>query len=149
MTLTIETLASYLGGDASALLADAPFKNWIFDKSVEEDLEYPLIDYVFSDNGMDFVCDGENKVRSIFLYYTVSRKFREGVEDLPFTSSRQKVIARLGSPSKSGGRVSDPILGEYGAWDRFVLSGCVVHIEYQIDADAISKITLMRADVVP
>lgn len=149
MTLTTETLASYLGRKASALLGDPPFKNWIFEKSVETDLEKPLIDYVFTQNGMDFVCDGEDKVNSIFLYFDESRSFREGVQDLPFASSRQEVFARLGSPSRSGGRVSDPILGEYGAWDRFERSGYVIHVEYRLDADLIKKITLMRADVVP
>lgn len=149
MKLTIESLASYLGSDASLLLADWPFKNWIFVKSFEDDLESPLIDYVFAQDGLDLVCDGDNKVRSIFIYSTVSRTFKEGVEDLPFTFSRQEVVAHLGSPAKSGRRISDPILGEYGAWDRFTRSSYVVHVEYRIDADGISKITLMRPDVVP
>jgi hypothetical protein len=149
MSLTTETLSNYLGREASALLADPPFKNWIFEKSVETDLEKPRIDYVFAQDGMDFVCDGEERVRSIFLYADESRCFKEGVLDFPFTSSREEVIARLGSPSKSGGRISDPILGEYGAWDRFARLGYVIHVEYRLDADVIKKITLMRADVVP
>lgn len=149
MTLTIETLANYLGRDASVLLADPPFKNWAFEKFIENDLEKPLIDYVFAQDGMDFVCDGEGKVTSIFLYSDESRCFKEGVQNLPLTSSRQEVIARLGSPSKSGGRISDPILGEYGVWDRFSRSDYAIHVEYRLDADVIKKITLMRADVVP
>jgi hypothetical protein len=149
MTLTIKTLANYLGGEASILLADPPFNNWIFEKSFENDLEKPLIDYVFSQDGMDFVCDGEDKVNSIFLYSDESRCFKEDVQDLPLTSSRQEVIARLGSPSKSGGRISDPILGEYGVWDRFTRSGYSIHVEFRLDEDVIKKITLMRADAVP
>lgn len=113
MSLTTETLSNYLGREASALLSDAPFKNWAVTKSVETDLEKPLIDYVFAQDGMDFVCDEEDKLKCIFLYADQSRCFREGVEDLPFTSTRQEVIARLGSPSKSGGRIGDPIPGEY------------------------------------
>lgn len=149
MSLTTETLANYLGRGASTLLGDPPFKNWTFEKSFEADLEKPLIDYVFAQDGFDFVCDEKNKVQSIFLYADQSRCFKEGVQDLPFTSNRQEVIARLGSPSKSGGRISDPILGEYGAWDRFERSGYSIHVEYRLDAYAINKITLMRADVVP
>ena len=149
MTVTTETLANYLGGKARALLADPPFKNWTFEKSCETDLEEPLIDYVFVHDGMDFVCDGEDKIRSIFLYCDESRCFTEDVQDLSFTLGREEIIARLGSPSKSGGRISDPVLGEYGAWDRFARSGYVIHVEYRLDADSIRKITLMRADAVP
>lgn len=149
MTLTTQALSNYLGREASTLLADPPFKNWTFEKSFETDLEKPLIDYVFAQDGMDFVCDGEDRVNSIFLYADESRYFKIGVQDLPFSLSRTDVISSLGSPSKSGSRISDPILGEYGAWDRFARSGYVIHLEYNIDADAIKKITLMRADVVP
>lgn len=149
MTLTIELIASYLDKDASTLLAEQPFKNWNYERSVESDLETPLIDYVFPRDGMDFVCDSEDKVNSIFLYSDEIRRFRGDVQDLPLKSSRQEVLARLGSPSRSGGKTSDPILGEYGAWDRFVRSGYAIHVEYRLDVDVINKITLMRADVVP
>ena len=149
MNLTTETLANYLGREASNLLGDTPFRNWTFEKSFETDLEKLRIDYVFAQDGFDIVCDEEDKVDTIFLYSDQSRCFKEGVQDLPFTSSRQEVIARLGSPSKSGDRRSHPILGERGAWDRFARSGYVIHVEYRLDADFINKITLMRADVVP
>jgi hypothetical protein len=149
MSLTTETLSSYLGRKALVLLSDAPFKNWAVIRTVEVDLDSPLIDYVFTQNGMDFVCDGEDKLSSIFLYADQLRYFREGVEDLPFTCTRKEVIARLGSPSRSGNRINDPILGDYGAWDRFERSGYVIHVEYRLREDAINKLTLMRTDVVP
>ncbi|MDB6134649.1 MAG: hypothetical protein JWM59_2892 [Verrucomicrobiales bacterium] len=51
-----------------------------------------------------------------------------------------------------GGGVSsvlaDPPFNNW-AWERFARHGYAVHIEYRLDADAIKKITLMRADVVP
>lgn len=149
MTFTTKILAGYLGNSASTLLSQMPFKSWTVEKSFETDLEKLRIDYVFPQNGCDFVCDAENVVQSIFLYFDQSRCFKEGVQDLPFNSSRQEVIAQLGSPSKSGGRVSDPILGEYGAWDRFLCSDYAIHVEYGLDADVINKVTLMRADSVP
>ncbi len=147
--LTTETLSHYLGKKASVLLADPPFKNWSFTKSFETDLQKPRIDYVFAQDGMDFVCDNEDRVESIFLYSDASRCFKGGVLDLPFTASREEVFARFGSPSKSGGRISDPILGEYGAWDRFARFGYAIHVEFHRDASGIKKITLMRADAVP
>lgn len=149
MTLTIQTFVNYLGGPASDVLNDTPFRNWTFEKSFEPDLDEPLIDYVFFHNGVDFVCDGDDKVRSIFLYADESRCLREGLEDLPFASTRQQVIQQLGPPSKSGSRISDPILGEYGPWDRFARGGYAIHVEYRLDDDLIKKVTLMRADVAP
>jgi len=149
MNFTTEILSNYLGKEASALLADAPFRNWAVTRSVETDLDKLRTDYVFTQDGFDFASDEEDKVDTIFLYSDQSRCFKEGLQDLPFTSSRQEVIARLGSPSKSGARRSHPILGERCAWDRFSRPGYVVHVEYRLDADGINKITLMRADVVP
>lgn len=147
--MRIETLAHYLGREASILLADAPFEHWSFEKSLDTDLEELLINYVFAQDGMDFVCDAEDKVMTIFLYADGSRCFVEGVDDLPFTSGRREVSARLGAPAKSGGRLSHPILGKYGPWDRFARSDYVIHVQYRPDADVISLITLMRADVAP
>lgn len=149
MNLTTDTLAKYLGHSSSVLLAAAPFKDWTFEKSFENDLEEPLIDYVFPKNGVDFVCDGQDRVTTIFLYSDETRCFKEGLGDIPFSSTRQQAIARLGSPSKSGDGINDPILGKYGPWDRFARPGYTLHIEYRVSTDRIKKITLMRPDVVP
>ncbi len=147
--MTIETLALYLNRKASALLADPFFKNLTFEKSFETGLEKLRIDYVFAQDGIDFVCDEEDKVQTIFLYNDESRCFTGGLQDLPFTSTRKEVVARLGAPSKSSGGVRDPILGEYGPWDRFTRANYAIHVEYRLNADVINKITFMRADVVP
>ncbi len=149
MIITTEMLASYLGKHASKLLADPPFQNWKFERTYETDLEEPLIDYVFAQHGIDIVCDREDRVNSLFLYFDERRFFRETIKDIPFTLNRQEVFARLGAPCKSGSRLSDPVLGDYGAWDRFAHGGYFTHVEYQLDGDRIRKITLMRSDVVP
>lgn len=147
--MTIEELADYLGKDVAILLADEPFRHWAFNRTVETDLENPVIDYVFLNGGMDVVCDSRDKVASIFLYSNESRKFKQDIGNLPFSCGRLEIIARHGSPSKRGDKIKDPILGEHGAWDRFMRSGYAIHVEYQLDVDAIKMITLMRADVVP
>jgi hypothetical protein len=149
MILTIEMLEKYLGNLAATVLAEEPFRNWKFEKSLEADLKNPRIDYTFPENGFDFICDANDKVRTIFLYSDGHRRFVSGLVDLPFSSNRQDVISRMGKPSKSGGLINDPILGEFGPWDRFARSGYSIHVEYKADADSIEKITLMRADVVP
>lgn len=149
MTLTIEMLANYLGRQASVLLADLPFRNWTVKRTSHTDREKPRIEYVFLHNGMDFVSDEEDNVSCIFFFSDESRCFTGGIQDLPFTSSRQEVLARFGSPAKSGGRLSDPILGEYGRRDRFSRGKYSIHIEFHLEVDCIKLITLMRADIVP
>ena len=149
MSLTIETFSAYLGKQASILLGDPPFRDWTFEKSIETDLDKPCTDYVSAQHGMDFVCDEDDRVTTIFLYADESRFFEEGIEDLPFTLSHQEVTARLGFPSKSGGRSSHRILGDRGPWDRFDLPDYSIHVEYHLDVDRIKMITLMCADVVP
>lgn len=146
MDFTTETLARYLGAPTSMLLAEAPFKDWIFEKSFETDLEELRIDYVFPEGGVALICDGDDRLNTIFLY---ANRFEGDLPDLPFASKRQEVIKRFGAPSKSGGKLSDPILGDYGPWDRFARYGYSIHVAYAVDADTISRITLMRDDVVP
>jgi hypothetical protein len=149
MTITIKTLEKYLGNPASDLLKDEPFKNWLFNKSYENDLDEPIIDYVFPQNGMDFSCDENEIINTIFLHSDNDRCFNEGLLDVPFSLNREQVIDRLGSPSKSGDRITHPILGEFGAWDRFARPDYSIHIEYKVNVDLVKRITLMRADVVP
>ena len=149
MSLTTEAFSRYFGKQASILLSDPPFKDWTFERFVDTDLEELRIDYIFAQHGMDFVCDEEDNVHTIFLYADESRSFQDGVEDLPFTLSLQEVIARLGFPSKSGDRRRHRILGDRGAWDRFDLPGHSIHVEYDLATDRIKMISLMRADVVP
>jgi len=93
--------------------------------------------------------DEQDKVSSIFIYSDESRRYCEGVEDLKMTSSREEVRAVFGAPSNSGEGLNYPVLGEYGAWDRFSREGFAIHIEYRVNSDVISKVTLMRDDVVP
>lgn len=148
MSITTDFFANYLGKPASTMLTDTPFKDWTFENSFENDLK--LINYVFPHNGMDFVCDEDDKITTIFLYSDESRHFEAELKDVPFSSTRQEVIECLGAPSKSGHKITDPILGVCGAWDRFGKHGYTIHVEYGVsDVDCIKTITLMRADVVP
>jgi hypothetical protein len=149
MILTTQILAKYLENPAADMLDDEPFRDWIFEKSFENELKEPRIDYVFPHSGLDFICDAADHVRTISLYFDDERYFYEGLMDVPPSSSRQEIIERFGTPSKSGGLVNDPILGEFGPWDRFTKSGHSIHIEYRVDTDRIRMVTVMRADIVP
>jgi hypothetical protein len=148
MALTTSELAQYLGKHVSTLLRDQPFDQWVIERSIEADLDPPLIDYVFPHDGLDIVCDADDSINCLFLY-AGDRQFSQHITDLPFTSTRREVLGRLGVPSKTGGVTHDPILGESGAWDRFARPGHDIHIQYRLDTDLVAKITLMRSDVTP
>ena len=150
MSITIETLANYLGRPVSVLLADRPFNDWKFKRSVDHAVRPPRVDYEFVNHGMDVICDrrGE-RVNTIFIYANGDRRFAEGVEDFPFDLSRGEVLSRLGSPAKTGERQVHPIFGELGPWDRFARSGYVIHVRYHFSDDEVFRISLMRDDVVP
>jgi hypothetical protein len=149
MTLTTKILASYLGKSADELLSLPLFSGWVWRKSVEDDLDPPLVDYISDPEGIDFVCDEAGEVETIFVYNDNDRRFAEAFEDLPFSCTRQDVRDRLGRPSKSGEPMTDEILGRYGPSDRFENERYTIHVEYHLDSMSIKQITLMRADVVP
>jgi len=149
MILSIDNLEKYLGKPVSYMLSESPFRDWKFQKSVEEDLEKPRIDYIFPQGGLDLICDADDKVRTIFIYNDELRHFEGEILNPPLSSNRQEVIERLGPPSKNGCPLNDPILGEFGPWDRFARPGYSIHVEYKVDCDHIKKITFMRADIVP
>jgi len=130
------------------MLKDAPFERWPVEKSIE-DLEDTIIHYVFPHHGLELRCDSRNRISAIFLQSEQFDGFDERLLDAPLSSNRKKVIELLGPPSKSGGKTSDPVLGDYGPWDRFERVDYALHVEYRADVDRIKMITLIRSDVVP
>jgi len=145
----ITKMPEYLGKHVSIMLEETPFKNWPVEKSFEDDLEERIIHYVFKEHGLALRCDKNDKICVIFLYSDNYNGFDESLFEIPFSLNREQVLEHFGAPSESGGKISDPILGEYGAWDRFTRQEYAIHIEYRIESDRIKRITLMRSDVIP
>ncbi|MEN3747986.1 hypothetical protein TPR58_12490 [Sphingomonas sp. HF-S3] len=146
--ISTETLARYLGGPAAALLADPPFSGWSFDRTVDDDLDAPVIDYVCAE-GVDVSADAEDRVGTIFVGCGAGDAFAQGLGDLAASWGRAEVLAGFGAPSKSGQETDNVIFGPSGAWDRFARDGYAVHVQYRIGGGEIVRITLMRADLVP
>jgi len=141
-------MSQFLGGPASSLLKAAPFTDWPVERSVDDDADPPLVGYIFEGCGLQLNCDREDEsVRSVFL--EAEQHAGTLLSEVPFTSSREQVLSRFGTPSKSGERVSDPILGDFGPWDRFQGPDYTVHVQYRVESDGVEKITLMRNDVAP
>jgi hypothetical protein len=145
----IEKLAGFLSQSVSALLSDEPFRAWSVERSVETDLEEPVIHYVFPSHGLELQCDAEEKISAIHLYRDEYGGFDQNLLDLSFSFNGIDIARLMGVPSKRGDKVVDPILGEYGAWDRFDYSNHSVHIEYTLRGDGIRMITLIRKDRLP
>jgi len=140
-------MAEYLGKNVDCLLQSAPFKQWPVKRAVDSDADPPVIGYVFEGCGLQLNCDMDGRVRSIFL----EAEEHDGyiMSEVQLDSSRERVIELFGTPSKSGGSTSHPVLGDLGPWDRFRRPGYTVHVEYRIGSEGIEKITLMRNDVAP
>jgi hypothetical protein len=142
----MSTLRNYLGKSASALLEILPYSSWEFERTVDGDLpDYP-IDYVCEEEGFSINCDGDDRIRSIFL---TSANLIHKELDLPLQCERRDVLGSFGLPSKSGEPSTHQILGKYGAWDRYDGKYHSLHIEYLPDIDRIKMVTLIRCDAVP
>lgn len=141
------SVIDYLACPISKLLESAPFKSWPVERSIDDDLDERVIEYVFEGHGLEVQCDPKEKIATMFL--SSSEGWDESLFDIPFSLSRPEVLSRLGKPEKSGEKVRDAIFGETGAWDRFRVPQGAIHIQYQFNGPGIAKITLMRSDVVP
>jgi hypothetical protein len=140
-------MAEHLGKHISSMLQSEPFKNWAVERSTEDDLDEQRIFYVFTGRSLYVECDRDERVCTLFMRAEECEGFT--LSEIPFALDRKQLLERLGSPSKSGASISDPVLGSQGAWDRFTRPHYVVHVQYQTERDAIYMITLMRPDVVP
>lgn len=138
-------LASYLGEHVSKLLESGPFASWVVTRSMESDLPRKEIWYEFTDQGIEVICDEDERIRTIFLHNGVD----EALTEIPFAYTRRQVLERFGVPAKSGQPTTHPILGTAGAWDRFSRPSMTLHIQYRSDSDSIDMITLVRPDAVP
>ncbi len=103
MNLTTEMLANYLRKTAGILLGDLPFKNWDFEKSVENDLPKIRIDYVLPNDGMDSYRSPRNcfgGTRSAFRL-VLGGPDRGGVsKNAPSSTRRGSPVRRSSSKSR-------------------------------------------------
>jgi hypothetical protein len=142
--MTIIPLADYLGRHVDELLRVEPFSGWRVVRSVETDPK-PEVWYEFEGRGVEVICDELDRIQTLFLH----RGEGESLAGVPFSTKRQEVLERFGTPASSGGPVRIPVLGDRGAWDRFTVPEGSLHVQYSSDRDEIDMITLIRPDAVP
>ncbi len=95
---------------------------------------------------MSVCCDANEQIATIFLSSDgVARFFAWHITvEYPRRCAR---AFRSAIESKPAHR--QVVLGQYGPWDRFDKPSHSIHIEYELEADRIKMITLMRPDMVP
>lgn len=140
----MKLLSDYIGCNAEALLESLPFRNWEVERSTEEDLEQPIIQYEFPGRSIALRCDSNNHITSIFLRRYDLDGFDLNSLDVSFAWDRVQVRKVLGAPTQTGDPVSDPILGEYGPWDKYKFEGYSMHLEYEKENSRVRRITIMK-----
>jgi len=140
-------IEKYIGKDISALLKDDIFKNWQYERTLETELDKLIIHYVFEERGLELRCDSNEVITVIFIAIDKFYVAEKSILGLLFSSNRKAVLNHFGSPFKSGGSINDPILRDYGMWDKFLISNFSVHVEYKVNLDEICKITLMKITI--
>ncbi|WP_444941528.1 hypothetical protein ACJJI3_03595 [Microbulbifer sp. ZKSA004] len=84
--------------------------------------------------------DQNNIIKTIFLYLN---KGCDGVLGLDYSMIKSNVLELLGEPVSTGEPRVDSILGEYGAWEKYVHDNVFVHVEHESKENNIKQITIM------
>jgi len=142
-------LGDFIGLHVSGFLEAEPFMHWAFERTVEPDIDEYVVQYVFDGHGLGLLCDKDEHVKVIFLHSEQYGGFDSSLSGIPFSLRRGDARSRYGIPSAQGAGMRDPILGDYGPWERFDREGFVLHLEYTLDGTALKMVTLMALDAVP
>ena len=138
--------AELLGKSVTDVLRVAPFCDWPFEKSADNDLDEPLIYFEFKDHGVSLTCRDIQIISTI--HFSATGQAASHFE-LPTFLTRDGVRDQFGIPHASGEGMDDPVLGRYGPFDRYDHPDHSVHFEFFPDDDRIKLITLMASPVVP
>lgn len=95
------------------------------------------------DGSWEFSLSSTNRIETIFLY--LNRGYGE-YEGISSGMSKGDVILLLGVPDSTGEPSVSPILGKYGAWEKYKREDHYLHIEHIDEYNGINKITLMVLD---
>ena len=96
--------------------------------------------------GIEVICMA-GYIETIFLFgHGIDRARYAGElpNGLTFDARPGEVRQLFGVPSASGPALNDPILGHYGAWDRYQFATHTIHFQYTPQNDAIAMVTLTR-----
>lgn len=135
-----------LGKSVTNVLLNAPFCDWPYEKSADDDLGEPLVYFEFRDHGMSLTCRDADIISTIHF---IAAGLAASHFELPASLTRDKLRDQFGTPHASGEGTDHPVLGKYGPYDRYDHPDHSVHFEFFPDEDKIKRITLMIRSVVP
>jgi len=138
--------AELLGKTMTDVLPTAPFCNWQFERSADEDLDEPLVYFEFKAHGIDFTCRDTGRISTIF--FSPAGEAAK-IFELPTSLARNEIRDQFGEPDASGEGMVDAVLGAFGPYDRYDYPDYSAHFEYFPDQDKIKLVTLMTSSVVP
>ena len=125
---------------------------------VQSTLDMPMLSEVFEelehgekqqysvtckDGTWEFSLSSTNRIETIFLYLNKGYGEYEGISSV---MSKDDIIFLLGVPDLAGEPHVSPILGSYGAWEKYKRDDHYLHIEHVEEYCGVSKITLMVLD---
>lgn len=100
--------------------------------------------YSYKDDGIELICDKGDRITTVFLYAGDQRQKRyQGVlpQGLSFSDTREDVIRKLKTPSKSGDY-------EGQAWSKYYFPAYSLHVQYGEDK-TITQLTVMTPNSDP
>ena len=102
------------------------------------------------DKGIQILFDENEIIKGIFLFgvsrFGVSLFQDEIYPGITLSSSRESVIAALGTPAESGSDFHDFLSSTPGRWDKYILGPASVHFQYSDKEGSIELITIVKRE---
>ena len=126
--------------------------------SVQEHLSIAFISEVFDeiepgekqqysvisrDGTWEFSLNSMNRIETIFLFLD---KGYGSFESISSNMSKADIISLFGVPYESGEPNNHPILGSFGAWEKYERKDHFMHIEHMDQFSGVKTVTLMVLD---
>lgn len=145
-------MSKYIGKSITDFLKEEPFYSWNYSRTStdEDDVLNQGFDYEFYGYGLAIHCNIDEIIETIFLDSKDYGEVNEILTEIPFTYTRKQVRDYFGiSPEFSRDALNDPILGEFGPYDRFRLYNVLIGVEFKGKKDEISQISFMPLEAFP
>jgi hypothetical protein len=109
--------------------------------------------YLSRDAGVELAADAHGVVTAVFLHFHGDDGFASFQGEIPGGAGsvprRTHLWAMLGHPDEQGDPYRDRFLGDYGPWDRWVLTGFALHAQFGVDGERLERVTLTLPDRLP
>jgi hypothetical protein len=109
--------------------------------------------YLARDAGLEIAADPHGVVTTVFLHFHVADGFTPYHGEIPGGAGsvprRAGLWASLGRPDEGGKPHRDPVLGDTGVWDRWLLPEFLLHAQYAVDGQNLYRVTYTLPDGTP